>query len=505
MDTIVHTRSGAISGAVLDGVHTFRGVPFAAPPVGRNRFRAPQPAEPWTGIRDALSFGAKPLQMLPPPDIEAMVPDPSLVGDDCLNLNIWSKAPGSARLPVMVWVPGGMFEVGSGASYDGSRFARDGVVCVTINYRVGAEGFVYLGEGEANLGLLDQIAALAWVHDNIAAFGGDPTNVTVFGESAGAMSIGALLSMPRAQGLFRRAILQSGGPHTVMSVATAHKAARRLADKLGIEATREAFAETPAGRLLAAQTAMKADILASPDPAQWGDEIVATMMPFHTVVDGDVVPARPIDLIAAGASADVDVIAGSNTEDWKLFVVANGLIGQVTDEILTGPVAIHGYQALAAYGLPVDKALAAYRAAYSGASPADLLAAVETDWWCRMPAIGLAEARLDAPAQTFMYEFGWRSPASGGLFGACHALEIPFVFDTLDKGAGQMQGPLLGPTPPQSLADAMHGAWVSFAATGDPGWPKYESQRRATMRFGATSRVVDDPRAWERRLWEGVR
>ncbi len=504
MDTIVQTRRGAVKGAVIDGVHIFKGVPFAAPPVGRNRFGPPQPVEAWSGVRDALAFGAKPLQPSAPPEIAAMVPDPSAVGDDCLNLNIWSKALGAARLPVMVWIPGGMFEVGSGASYDGSRFARDGVVCVTINYRVGAEGFLYLGEGAANLGLLDQVAALTWVRDNIAAFGGDPANVTIFGESAGAMSIGALLAIPRAQGLFRRAILESGGPSTVMSVATARKIARAFADKLGVELTRDAFASVPPARLLAAQTEFKADILAQPDPARWGDEVVATSMPFHTVVDGKIVPARPIDRIAAGASAHVDVIAGSNTEDWKLFVVANGLMG-VSDEILTGPVATHGFKCLAAYGLEPAKALDAYRVQSPGASPFDVLAAVETDWWCRMPAIRLAEARLGAAASTYMYEFAWPSPAAGGLMGACHALEIPFVFDTLDKGADQMVGPLLGPAPPQPLADAMHKAWIAFAANGDPGWPKYDRDRRATMRFDASSRIVENPRSWERQLWEGMR
>ena len=294
MDTIVQTRRGVVRGAFIDGVHVFKGVPFAAPPVGRNRFRPPQPVEVWSGVRDALAFGAKPLQMRAPPEIEAMVPDPSIVGDDCLNLNIWSKTLGAARLPVMVWIPGGMFEVGSGASYDGSRFARDGVVCVTINYRLGAEGFLYLGEGAANLGLLDQVAALAWVRDNIAAFGGDPDNVTIFGESAGAMSIGALLAMPA------RATVSSGArscraaePHTVMSAATARKIARAFAAKLGVEATRDAIAAVPAERLLAAQTELKAEIAAQPDPARWGDEVVATLMPFHSVVDGEIIPATP--------------------------------------------------------------------------------------------------------------------------------------------------------------------------------------------------------------------
>jgi carboxylesterase type B len=405
----------------------------------------------------------------------------------------------------MVWIPGGMFEVGLGASYDGSRFARDGVVCVTINYRLGPEGFLYLDDGDANLSLLDQVAALAWVRDNIAAFGGDPDNVTVFGESAGAMSIGTLLSMPCADGLFRRAICQSGAAHQVMWAATARRIGRELAARLEVEPTREAIAAVPVERLIAAQVGLKAELGAHPDPERWGEEVVASVLPWQPVVDGDVVPDRPIDRIAAGAGARVDVMAGTNTEDWRLFVVAGGAIDGVTDRILTGAVAVHGYQALAAYGLPAETALGAYRAAYPGASPGDLLAAVQTDWWCRIPAIRLAEARATGPGATFMYEFAWRSPAFGGRFGACHGLEIPFVFDTLDKGPDQMVGPLLGTDPPQRLADTMHAAWLAFAARGDPGWPRYELGRRATMRFDKVSNVVDDPRRWERELWEGVR
>lgn len=504
MDTIVQTLSGKLRGAVVDGVYAFKGVSYAAPPVGRRRFQPPQPVVSWSGVRDAIAFGAEPLQPVAPPEIAAMVPDPSVVGDDCLNLNIWSKTLGGARQPVMVWIPGGMFEVASGATYDGSRFARDGVVCVTINYRVGAEGFIYLGKGAANFGLLDQVAALTWVRDNIGEFGGDPENVTVFGESAGAMSIGALLAMPSARGLFRRAILQSGGPSTVMSAATAERTARRLAEKLGVAPNAEALASTARERLLAAQLELKDEVSAAPDPGHWGPEVIATMMPFHTVVDGDVVPAPPLELIAAGASANIDVIAGSNLDDWKLFVVSNNLLG-LTEEILSGPVASHGFKCLAAYGLDPRKALDAYRLKMPGSSPADVIAAVQTDWWCRMPVIRLAEAHANGPGSTFMYEFAWPAPAAGGLMGACHALEIPFVFDTLDKGSSQMLGPLLGADPPQSLASAMHAAWISFAATGDPGWPKYEAGRRATMRFDVASHVVDDPRQWERQFWQGVR
>lgn len=434
MNTVAKTLQGEVRGSVADGVNTFKGVPYASPPFGHNRFRPPQPVEPWSGVRDALSFGAEPPQLRPDPQIQALAPDPAVPGEDCLNLNIWSPAPGSANLPVMVWIPGGMFEVGSGASYDGSRFARDGVVCVTINYRVGAEGFLYLGDGHANLGLLDQIAALAWVRDNIAAFGGDPGNVTVFGESAGGMSVCTLLSMPRADGLFRRAIAQSGAAHHVMSAAAARRSGQHLAAQLGVEATREAIASVPLERLLAAQAELKVELLAHADPERWGDEIVTSLSPWQPVIDGDVISAPPFDRIAAGAGAHVDVMVGTNTEDWRLFLVANGEIDRITDQILTGPVADYGYQALAAYGLPVETALSAYRATYRGASPGVLLGAVQTDWWVRIPAIRLADAHATGPAATFMYEFAWPSPAFNGALGACHGLEIGFVFDTLDKG-----------------------------------------------------------------------
>jgi carboxylesterase type B len=395
----------------------------------------------------------------------------------------------------MVWIPGSAFEVGSGATpfYDGGHFARDGIVCVTINYRVGADGFLYLGESNANRGLLDQIAALQWVQENISAFGGNPVNVTIFGESAGGMSVATLLSMPRAEGLFRRAIAQSGATQYEISAATAQRVCERLAEKLGVKATREAIAALPTDQLLAAQLNLRADIAANPDPARWGQEVAVSMMPWHPVVDGDIIPTRPLDRIAAGASAGIDLMVGSTTDEWRLFLVSYGLIDHITDAALAG--------ALAAYGLPVEATLRAYRAAHPGAGAGDLLAALQSDWYIRIPAIRLADTHATGPAATYMYEFAWRSPQFNGRLGACHGLEVPFVFDTLGNGTE----PLLGTNPPQELADAMHAAWVAFAAKGDPGWPKYELKRRATMRFDTTCQVVDDPRSRERSLWEGVR
>jgi para-nitrobenzyl esterase len=501
---VVKTRSGAVRGSVADGVHVFKGIPYAAPPVGANRLRPPQPVVSWQGVRDALAFGPKPPQPSYPSEVSAVLPELVSPGEDCLNLNIWSPDLGSTghEHPVMVWLPGSAFQYGTAATtyYDGSRFARDGIVCVTINYRVGPEGFLYLGEGDgdgnANRALLDQIAALQWVQENIAAFGGDPDNVTVFGESGGAMSIGILLSMPRAKGLFRRAICQSGAAHPVISAATARRVGEILAEKLGVAPTREAIAAVPIEREVEAQIALSLDLFARPDPERWGPEVAISQTPWQPVLDGNVIPARPIDRITAGDSADIDILLGTNSDEWRLFLVLGGVIDQVTDEALAG--------AVAAYGLPVEATLAGYRAAHPGASAGDLLAALQSDWWCRVPALRLADAHAEHNrAATYMYEFAWRSPQFNGRLGACHALEMAFVFDTL----GFRTEALLGTDPPQQLADRMHAAWVAFATRGDPGsgWPKYDLQRRAAMRFDTTPAVVDDPLSAERALWESVR
>jgi para-nitrobenzyl esterase len=480
---------------MVGGVAVFKGIPYAAAPFGPNRFRPPQSAAPWEGVRDALAYGPTAPKPGYPPPFDALLAEPAIPGEDCLNLNIWTPDLSQAHLPVMVWIHGGSFSNGSGAvpTYDGTHFARDGVVCVTINYRLNVDGFLALGDGIANLGLLDQLAALTWVQENIAAFGGDPTQVTVFGESAGGMSVGVLLAMPRAAGLFRQAILQSGAGHYALSPQTAARIGGYLAEELGVEPTRAALAAVPLDRLVQAYSALRADLVARPDPQRWG-EVAFSRMVFQPVIDGDILPALPISRIAAGSAAEVPVLVGNNSEEQRLFLVPTGVVEATTDDVLA--------MTAGAYRLPVADALATYRAARPGASAGDLLAAIVTDWFYRIPAIRLAEARATVPAATYVYEFAWRSPQFDGRLGACHALEIGFVFDNLDE---QENHPLTGTAPPQPLAAAMHTAWVSFAMRGDPGWPRYDLGRRATMRFDTTSAVVDDPAAAERVVWEGIR
>ena len=363
---------------------------------------------------------------------------------------------------------------------------------MTLGYRVGAEGFLYLADGIANLGLLDQIAALEWVQKNIDAFGGDPCKVTIFGESAGAMSVATLLRMPRVKGLFHRAIVQSGNTPNVTSAATAERIGRRLAEMVGVEATRDRIGATSPERVLQAQAKLRDDLVAHPDPAFWG-EVALSGLPWAPTVDGQTIPERPIDRVRAGAAANIDLLVGSNTEETRLFLLSDGSIDRITEEALSAIATV--------YGLPAG-GLSAYRAAHPGASAGELFSAIQTDWYWRIPAVRLADAHATtARASTYMYEFAWRSPQFGGRLGAAHAVEIPFVFDTLGLGTE----PLLGPDPPQSLATAIHAARVAFAATGDCGWPKYDPARRPTMHFDTASEVVDDPLASKLVLWKGVR
>ncbi len=489
----VHTRQGTVAGVQAAGLHVFKGIPYAAPPFGPRRMRAPEPPPSWDGVRDCSRFGPTVPKNPYPAPFDLILPEPAIPGEDCLNLNVWTPDLGGARLPVLVWVHGGAFLNGSGAvpQYDGAAFARDGVVCVTINYRLGADGFLFLDDGVVNTGVLDQVAALQWVHDNIAGFGGDPARVTVAGESAGGMSVTTLLSMPRTAGLFRRVIAESGAGQHVLTPATAMRVGGYLAEKLGTPATREAIAAVPMQRLLDAQSALSREAQTPPpDPARWG-EIAFNGMVFEPVVDGDVLPAVPLDAIRAGAGQEVDVLIGTNRDEERLFLVPTGIMNIIDDNLLQ--------MAAVADGLGAN-ALPTYRANRPSASAGDLLAVVAGDWFFRIPAIRVAEARPESA--TWVYEFAWPTPVLGGTLGACHAVEIPFVFDTLRTEDAES---LIGTEPPQGLADTVHRAWVAFISDGDPGWDRYTTLDRATMVFNTESAIVKDPRGDERQLWAGIR
>ncbi|MEU8341324.1 carboxylesterase/lipase family protein [Spirillospora sp. NPDC048832] len=505
MEAVVQTSHGKVRGRTRDGVTAFLGIPYAAPPFGPNRFREPRPPEPWDGVRDAFEYGPTAPKPGYPKPFDTLLPDPDIPGDDCLNLNVWTPhfgggtggsstlndttpEGGADGLPVMVWIHGGAFRNGSGAVpvYSGRNFARDGVVCVTINYRLGVEGFANLPGAPLNRGLLDQIAALEWVRDNIAGFGGDPGNVTVFGESAGAMSVTTLLSLDL--GLFRRAIAQSGAGSIAQDPDDAMLVTREMAARLGIEPTAEAFAALDPAAILPAQASVAADVSMVPDPGRWGATTAAGGMSLTPVLDGALLARRPEDAIAAGAGRGVDLLTGYTSEEFRLFLMPAGIADQLDREAVDFVTA----------GMGVPPALtAAYRDRYAEQTEGELMATVITDHLFRIPAHRAAAGHAASGGRTWMYEFAWRSPNHG--LGACHALELGFVFDNL---TAEPEG-LTGPNPPQDLADRMHRHWVDFAATGDPGWERFDPSTRAVRTFdGAGDATAADPRGDVRKLWD---
>lgn len=483
----VQVASGRLRGRMDRGVAAFLGIPYAAPPFGVRRMRPPEPPLQWEGERNATEYGPTcPKDNNYGPESAALFPEVVIPGEECLNLNVWTPDPQGSGLPVLVWIHGGMFTKGSGsvASYRGTSFARDGVVCVTINYRLGAEGFLFLDDGTANLGLLDQIAALEWVQRNIAAFGGDPGKVTVAGQSAGAISIITLMAMPRARGLFRQAVTQSGAATQTLTAQTAAGVASRLAESLGVAPTREAFNEVPVELLASAASALVEEVQTASDPAKWAS------LPLAPVVDGDTLPDHPLDALKRGAGSGVRLLAGWNRDDTRIGLVPTGMIDIIDEPTLSAVVG--------ALGAP-DGTVERYRAARPGASSGDLLAAVTTDCSIRVPVTRVVEARLEAgDADTWMYRFDHESPSFAGRLGAAHAVEIPYVFDLLDQEPSHA---LIGEEPPQVVADTTHGAWVRFVADSDPGWPRYNLADRSTALIDEGITVVNDPDGAEREVW----
>jgi para-nitrobenzyl esterase len=516
MEGVVTVAGGRVRGVWRDDLWSFSGIPYAQSPEGSLRWRPPRPPLPWEGVRSAASFGPIAPQMVSAAGITSPAdPDKRAAqSEDCLTLNIWTPelAEGSAvspeaGRPVMVWIHGGGFTGGSGSVflYRGTQLVRNGdVVVVTLNYRLGALGFLgHRGLGDddffGNWGLHDQVAALRWVQTYIARFGGDPAQVTIFGESAGGFSVAALLGAPSAAGLFRRAIVQSGGVH-VHTVEEAERTADRLASALGVPAcTREFLSSVPAADLLTATEAVAA---LPPDPG-------SIPMPFLPTVDGAFLPTHPLDAVEHGAASSVDLLIGTNRDELALFGLGR--------PELTG-LDLAGVERWAANGvpdIPTHELMDAYRQARAsrseGVDAHALMIAIGSDGVFRWPSLQLAAAHA-APAahgsSTFVYLFDWECPAFEGVLGACHALEIPFVFGVVHVPEVQLFTGS-GPTA-TALSTQMQQAWSAFAHRGNPtrpelAWPAWDATIRSTMIFGPKTGVVEAPRNSELSVWEHYR
>ncbi|MBD0742741.1 carboxylesterase/lipase family protein [Streptomyces sp. CBMA152] len=486
----VRTAAGALRGRVEEGVAVFRGIPFAEPPVDALRFAAPQPVRGWDGVRPAVSYGP------PPPQaghfgMDALSPDAA--STDWLTVNVWTPAPDpGAGLPVMVWIPGGAYVIGMASlpEYDGARLARDGgVVVVTLNYRVGIEGFAQIEGAPANRGLLDQVAALEWVRDTIRVFGGDPDKVTVFGQSAGAGSVAALLAMPRAAGLFRRAIAQSVvgtffSPELAADIATA------FAAELGLRPTVSDLSTVEPNLLCAAGDAVTAK--SASFTGRWGQAAHRSIL-VSPVVDGDVLPRTPWQALADGAARDIDVLVGHTRDEQRLLTALAGRLGQVTQEQADSVLRTFA---------PGPDGARRYRDANPAACPDALYELVLSDWLFRMPSLHLATAQLTGGGGAHVYELTWPAPGMGGVLGACHGLDVPLVFGNLSSGQPAV---LIGESPApaaEELSASIRTAWTAFAAHGDPGWPAYDAERRLTQIFDTRSTVTAYPEETSRLLWE---
>ena len=490
-EIVARTRHGRVRGTQAPDGLRFLGIPYAAPPAVAGRFAPPAPHEPWDGIRDATRYGATALQ---PDRGVTIIPEPLVAGDNCLNLNVFTPALGAAGLPVLVWIHGGGFFGGGNASpwYVGSSFNRDGVVVVSVNYRLGAEGFLVLPDAPANRAVLDWIAALEWVQENIAAFGGDPSLVTIAGQSAGGMACATLLGAPAARDLFRAAACLSGSVPHGPGLEQAGEIARSLADHLGIQLSREAFEQVSDATLLDGQQAMMGQRPSGQDGkgGEGGKSIAALTallaapgLPFAPVVDGTVVTQPALDAVAAPANKHVPVLAGVTANEFSMVLRD---AGWVTRDLLAAALAaLTGRDAA-----QVDR----YVAAQQGRTPAEIAGQAVTDQTFRLPMHALLAA---APAG-FGYEFRW-APDSGPFAGlSVHCLDLPFVFDLLSAdGVAEVAGS----APPQPLADALHGAVTSFVKYLTPGWARYEPDQRLTRIFGGSSDMEPDPLALERSLW----
>ena len=500
-EAVAETQYGKVRGSVVDGIQTFKGIPYGASTSGTGRFRAPSPPAPWAGIRDALDFGPMCPQLVRPlPSIFGSWTFDKAMSEDCLALNVWTPAIGDGRRrPVMVWFHGGDFSSLSGSRnvFDGARLCHRGdVVVVTVNHRLNIFGYLHLGDlnpafaDSGNAGMLDLVAALRWVRDNITGFGGDPANVTIFGQSGGGAKVTTIMAMPSAQGLFHKAIVQSGSYYlAAMDRSRGTQLAEILLRTLNIKPEDAAkLANLPVEQLVQGLEA------AARTPERPN---------YRPVADGRVLPGGPWAPSAPTMSANVPLMVGTVATEMTLLIGA----GDPATFTLDAAGLRHRLGNWFAAD-DIDKVIVTFSKAQPDGKPSDLFFAIATDVQMRQGAWHQAErksAQQSAPA--YLYELDWQTPVDGGKWKTPHSLELALVFDNVAKSASMVGD---GPEP-QRLADQMSAAWIAFATTGNPNtpaiphWPAYDSTQRATMVFNTTSQVVNDFRGDERRLLDGLK
>jgi len=502
-ENVVETNAGKLEGYQQRGLFVFKGIPYAAPPIDARRWLPPGPVKPWSGVRPAQTSGP----ISPQAVTQGALSDQSLASEhqseDCLYLNVWTPGLDDAHRPVLFWIHGGGFTGGAGSSatYKGSRLAaRGNAVVVTINYRLGSLGFLNLNEitrgkvqATGNEGLLDQVAALKWVNKNINAFGGDPGNVTIFGESAGGMGVGCQLALPEAKGLFHKAIAQSGAASTARLLGKAAQVAEQFLDILHVKSSdTDALRSLSVERLLAAQAELM------PRMQRSG---LTPGLALQPVIDGKTLPALPLDAVRKGAAREIPIIVGTNLDEWKMFNVS-----QPERQQMTGTDLLRRLSSFLP-GVNVEALAETYRKALARRGvpnpPAEILAAIETDQKFRIPAIRLVEAQRSQGQSAYNYLFTWPSPLMDGAMGAHHALELSFLFGNYGDAFGGSGRDV------DALSANIQDAWLAFAHNSAPScetagkWPPYDG-RRTTMIINEKCRIEEAPYDAERRAWDLV-
>ncbi|TFG28213.1 MAG: carboxylesterase/lipase family protein [Promethearchaeota archaeon] len=492
---IIETNSGKVQGYIKDGIQIFKGIPYAEPPIGDLRFRPPVSKKPWNNVLNASKYGPCAYQGYT--QLEEWFGKLQPESEDCLNLNIWTPAADNKKRPVMFWIHGGAFIMGSGIDpmYDGTVLAKRGdIVVVTINYRLGMLGYLYVPNKTVNVGQFDQISALKWVHDNIELFGGDPKNVTIFGESAGGYSVVTLSAMPAAKGLFHRVIAQSAPiiDPSINDIIT-KKLMRKFGLKRGdIEGLRKISPE----KIIEGQN-------------KYFEENPRDILALRALIDGDTIPMHPLKAFQKGECKHLDFMIGTNLNEFKLFSALDPKSFNVKESDMEK--LLIGY--LGTLGIDNKRSkiiLDTYRKARQGkfsTDPKEIMSALITDAIFRISTIRMLEAQSPHQPNTYNYMFTWQTPALKGMLGACHALELPFVFGNLDLPD---MDKFVGKNPNRALSEKMMDAWIAFARTGNPNhnkipdWASYDMEKRTTMFFGDECKAVNASFDKERAAWDGL-